>query len=214
MLVVDEITWSELPRGRHAKQLVAAARGLLVAVPLLLVFGALFAAADAVFSDLSPTRRRTWQRRSNTASRSCSSRGSPPGCSASTRPIERSWRRRSHPSGADSARRRSPSSPSTPSTRTASSRASTSIARRTGGPSTWPIWAGSATTQRRPSSLGCRSCAFGPAGHSPHRSRTASSRGPASRPTGDHGISLARAASVVREHELELLAVPGARRAC
>ena len=48
----QEIGWRELPRGRAARYAVPVARGLALAVPLLVVFGALFVAADAVFEDL------------------------------------------------------------------------------------------------------------------------------------------------------------------
>jgi Domain of unknown function (DUF4173) len=47
-LVGMDVTWSELPRGRLG-QARAAALGAAVAFPLLIVFGGLFASADAVF---------------------------------------------------------------------------------------------------------------------------------------------------------------------
>jgi hypothetical protein len=48
-----EIGWNELPRGSRSQQLAEATRGFAIAVPLLLVFGGLFVAADAVFADLA-----------------------------------------------------------------------------------------------------------------------------------------------------------------
>ena len=53
LTLFDEIAWSELPRGSRSKQIAEVARGLAIAVPLLLVFGALFVAADAVFEELA-----------------------------------------------------------------------------------------------------------------------------------------------------------------
>jgi hypothetical protein len=50
--VTDEIAWRELARGEHRKRAVAVARGISIAVPLLIVFGGLFVAADAVFQNL------------------------------------------------------------------------------------------------------------------------------------------------------------------
>ena len=49
----DEIAWSELPRGSRSRQLAEIARGVAIGAPLLLVFGALFVAADAVFEELA-----------------------------------------------------------------------------------------------------------------------------------------------------------------
>ena len=48
-LMQSDIDWRELPKGAQAGQAVAVGRGLLLAAPLLLVFGALFVAADQVF---------------------------------------------------------------------------------------------------------------------------------------------------------------------
>lgn len=48
-LMQSEIDWSDLPKGPQARQAVAVGRGFLLAAPLLLVFGALFVAADQVF---------------------------------------------------------------------------------------------------------------------------------------------------------------------
>ena len=52
-LVFGDISWREMPRKGRAGHALAAARGLAIALPLLLVFGALFAAADAVFADIA-----------------------------------------------------------------------------------------------------------------------------------------------------------------
>ena len=51
-VVFEDVRWAELPRGRYATQAVAVGRGLAIGVPLLLVFGGLFVAADAVFQGL------------------------------------------------------------------------------------------------------------------------------------------------------------------
>lgn len=48
-LMQNDIDWRDLPKGAQARQAVAVGRGLLVAAPLILVFGALFVAADQVF---------------------------------------------------------------------------------------------------------------------------------------------------------------------
>lgn len=52
MLAIEDVDWKEIPRGRWSQQTVAVLRGLAVALPLLLLFGGLFAAADAVFENL------------------------------------------------------------------------------------------------------------------------------------------------------------------
>jgi hypothetical protein len=52
-LLLDDVKWGELPRGRWSERTAAVARGLLIALPLLLVFGALFVAADAVFAQMT-----------------------------------------------------------------------------------------------------------------------------------------------------------------
>ncbi|HEV8687686.1 MAG TPA: DUF4173 domain-containing protein [Gaiellaceae bacterium] len=52
VLVPAEVDWSDTPRGRWTGHAAAAARGLAIAVPLVLVFGGLFVAADAVFENL------------------------------------------------------------------------------------------------------------------------------------------------------------------
>ena len=52
LLTIEDVTWKEIPRGRWTRETLAVLRGLAFALPLLLVFGALFAAADAVFDDV------------------------------------------------------------------------------------------------------------------------------------------------------------------
>lgn len=51
-VMVREVRWREVARGRWRGPALAATRGMFLAVPLLLVFGGLFAAADAVFETL------------------------------------------------------------------------------------------------------------------------------------------------------------------
>jgi len=51
-VMVSEIRWREVARGRWRGSALAATRGVFLAIPLLLVFGGLFAAADAVFETL------------------------------------------------------------------------------------------------------------------------------------------------------------------
>lgn len=52
LLVFSDISWSAIPRGGWTRHVMAVARGLVIATPLLLVFGLLFAAADAVFEGI------------------------------------------------------------------------------------------------------------------------------------------------------------------
>jgi hypothetical protein len=52
LIVPAQVDWSETPRGRWSAPAGAAARGFAIAVPLVLVFGGLFVAADAVFENL------------------------------------------------------------------------------------------------------------------------------------------------------------------
>ncbi len=52
LLIFGEIKWSELPRDGWSKNALAIARGLAIAAPLLLIFGGLFVAADAVFENI------------------------------------------------------------------------------------------------------------------------------------------------------------------
>lgn len=49
---VAEIDWGETLRGRWKGQALAVSRGVLLAAPLLVLFGALFVAADAIFERL------------------------------------------------------------------------------------------------------------------------------------------------------------------
>lgn len=51
-LVVRDVAWSELPSRGALRQARGVALGVLVAFPLLVVFGALFAAADPVFASV------------------------------------------------------------------------------------------------------------------------------------------------------------------
>jgi hypothetical protein len=52
VLVFGDVRWNEVPRAGWSRQGAAVARGLLLAVPLLLLFGGLFAAADPLFERL------------------------------------------------------------------------------------------------------------------------------------------------------------------
>jgi len=52
VLSLYDIRWREVPRTGWASYVLSILRGLLIAIPLLLLFGALFMAADAVFSGL------------------------------------------------------------------------------------------------------------------------------------------------------------------
>ncbi|MBA2502766.1 MAG: DUF4173 domain-containing protein [Pyrinomonadaceae bacterium] len=51
-LLLNDIEWKSLPRTGWSRHVWAVMRGVVVAVPLLLVFGGLFMAADAVFNNL------------------------------------------------------------------------------------------------------------------------------------------------------------------
>lgn len=51
-LLFSDIVWRDIPRTGWTKHLFAMLRGLVIGVPLLLIFGALLTAADAVFSNL------------------------------------------------------------------------------------------------------------------------------------------------------------------
>lgn len=51
-VTVRDIQWREVARGRWRGPTLAVARGVLISTPLLLVFGGLFVAADAVFERL------------------------------------------------------------------------------------------------------------------------------------------------------------------
>jgi hypothetical protein len=52
MLLISDVTWSKLPSTGWTRQLSAILRGLMIAVPLLVIFGLLLTAADAVFAGL------------------------------------------------------------------------------------------------------------------------------------------------------------------
>lgn len=49
-LWIEDLGLADLPRGRWSRQALAVVRGAAIAAPLLLIFGGLFASADAVFS--------------------------------------------------------------------------------------------------------------------------------------------------------------------
>ncbi len=51
-LVFGDISWKNIPQTGWSKHLVSVLRGLVIALPLILIFGALFVAADAVFEGL------------------------------------------------------------------------------------------------------------------------------------------------------------------
>lgn len=51
-LLIDDIAWKTLPQTGWSKHLVSVLRGLIIATPILLIFGALFMAADAVFQGI------------------------------------------------------------------------------------------------------------------------------------------------------------------
>jgi hypothetical protein len=57
-LVISDVQWATIPRRGTMRHVWAAARGLVIAVPLLFIFGALFMAADAVFEGIM---RQTFQ---------------------------------------------------------------------------------------------------------------------------------------------------------
>jgi len=52
MLVAQDIDWRELPQEGRLRHVRAVGLGVLLAAPLLVVFGALFASADSVFSNV------------------------------------------------------------------------------------------------------------------------------------------------------------------
>ena len=51
-LLVSDVEWRELPHARWSRYAGAVLRGLLIAIPLILLFGGLLMAADAVFEGL------------------------------------------------------------------------------------------------------------------------------------------------------------------
>ncbi len=52
VLLSVDIKWASIPRTGWSKHLLATIRGLLIALPIVLVFGALFVAADAVYQGM------------------------------------------------------------------------------------------------------------------------------------------------------------------
>lgn len=52
ILFFDDVKWKTIPQAGWSKHLISVLRGLAIATPLVLVFGALFVAADAVFENL------------------------------------------------------------------------------------------------------------------------------------------------------------------
>jgi len=52
LLLIDDIKWKTLPSNGITKHLTSVLKGLAIAAPILLVFGALFMAADAVFQGM------------------------------------------------------------------------------------------------------------------------------------------------------------------
>ncbi len=52
LLAIDDIAWKTIPQTGWSKHLISVIRGLAIATPILLIFGALFMAADAVFEGL------------------------------------------------------------------------------------------------------------------------------------------------------------------
>ena len=60
VLLGNDVKWGELPRGRTART-GQVALGLLLAVPVVLVFGGLFASADPVFRDFALALFGGWQ---------------------------------------------------------------------------------------------------------------------------------------------------------
>ncbi|CAN5461626.1 hypothetical protein BH10ACI1_BH10ACI1_17620 [soil metagenome] len=51
-LLIDDIVWKTIPQTGWSKHLVSVLRGLVIAAPLVFIFGALFMAADAVFQGI------------------------------------------------------------------------------------------------------------------------------------------------------------------
>lgn len=52
LLIFGDISWKTIPQTGWSKHLIAVLRGVLIAAPLVLIFGALFMAADAVFQGI------------------------------------------------------------------------------------------------------------------------------------------------------------------
>ncbi|MBA2495481.1 MAG: DUF4173 domain-containing protein [Acidobacteria bacterium] len=51
-LIFNDVGWKTIPQKGWSKHLISVLRGLTIAIPILLVFGALFVAADAVFQGI------------------------------------------------------------------------------------------------------------------------------------------------------------------
>jgi len=51
-LAFGNVKWKTLPQKGWTKHLIAVLRGLAIAAPILLVFGGLFMAADAIFQGI------------------------------------------------------------------------------------------------------------------------------------------------------------------
>jgi hypothetical protein len=51
-LVFGDVQWKTIPQTGWSKHLIAILRGVLIAAPIILIFGALFVAADAVFQNI------------------------------------------------------------------------------------------------------------------------------------------------------------------
>ena len=52
LLVFHDVEWKTIPQTGWSKHLISVLRGVLIAAPILLIFGALFVAADAVFQGI------------------------------------------------------------------------------------------------------------------------------------------------------------------
>ena len=52
VLLLSDIKWASIPKTGWSKHVLSTIRGLLIALPIILVFGALFVAADAVYQGL------------------------------------------------------------------------------------------------------------------------------------------------------------------
>jgi hypothetical protein len=52
ILLSTDVKWASLPKLGWSRHLIAAVRGLLIALPLILIFGALFMAADAAYAGM------------------------------------------------------------------------------------------------------------------------------------------------------------------
>ncbi len=52
LLVFNDVAWKTIPQTGWSKHLISVLRGIMIATPILLIFGALFVAADAVFQGI------------------------------------------------------------------------------------------------------------------------------------------------------------------